>query len=721
MQRLVNNIKENLFSRDNTVSLERARLITEAYKKYSGEPVPVKRAKAFSYLLNNMTLDLESNPVFAGNTSPRPRAWMLVPEQGFKVDPQVEIENEELEGFLDDKIPYELEKFWRDISFGGGAGIGHLAVNMEKVLNIGLGSVIKEIQTQKNNRNSRKKDNYLKAMSIALKGVIDWSERYAEAAKDAAAREKDPLTKKCYQRVASACCRVPAKPARNMFEALQAMVLIQLAIFLEGHGMSVSLGLPDRYLAPFLKDCEWERNDMVSFIAAFILKLNACSLFGSASKTQAITVGGAGVSKEDMSNMITICFMEAFDFIRVGDPHLFLRWHPELADNVKEKAWKLLASGLSMPLLINDKPTVKGFIEAGIKPEDAYNYCVIGCNELGIPGKLMETATPQSGTIKYLELLNETLANYEKNKKLDKIKGIKEILDDIEEKIYSLGIKGRKRQKKHQVKSAEKVPTPYTSSLMEGCIQNGKDLRTGMVYHFPGLYDRGFTNTVNALAAIKYLVFDTKKFSFTQIMQSVRDNFKNKNIRNAILSAPSWGNDLNYVDQIALQLLKRREKVLKKVDQEFKDKSHFVCHVIRSLHHLDGRNMPATPDGRKAGDPLADSIGAQTGTVKNAATGILNSVLKIKAFRFYRGGYNLNLTLSDIDFSILGDLVETFFQKNGQEVQINVFNVETLKRASKNPEEYKDLIVRVAGFSSRFIDLSFSEQQELIERAEAFN
>jgi formate C-acetyltransferase len=242
----------------------------------------------------------------------------------------------------------------------------------------------------------------------------------------------------------------------------------------------------------------------------------------------------------------------------------------------------------------------------------------------------------------------------------------------------------------------------------------------GMDYHLPGIYERGLTNAANALAAIQETVFEEGSLTMTELLQAMQENFQEPSARARLLAAPKWGNNDPRADRWAVELVAMRERVLNAVDKEFGHRPHMVCHVVRSLHHLDGKRIAASPDGRYAWTPLADSVGAQTGTALAGPTAVLNSVLKLDAAENYRGGYNLNLTLSKTNTTAenLLPLIETFFDGGGQEIQVNCFDVSMLKAAREAPEHYGDLIVRVAGFSTRFIDLSSAEQQELIERAE---
>jgi pyruvate-formate lyase len=713
---LIQKIRDELMSTDDTVCLQRARLVTEAYQRYEGDPVALKRAKAFAHVLHNMDLDVESNPVFAGNTSSRPRGWMLVPEHGMNNDTQVVIENEGLKDILVGQIPEDLQDYWASRSFGGSSGIGHLAVDMRRVVHEGLEAIIAETQ-QYGDDPDPDRQNYRQAMCIALQAVIDWAHRYADAAEAAARLQTDPVLRDCHLRVAQACRHVPARPARNFFEGLQAMALVHLATAIEGHGMSISIGLPDRVLVPFI-DHQFDAEFATNLISAFMLKITANSMFGRGSKTQPVTVGGLDHLGRDQCNALTMYFLEACDRVRVGDPHLFLRWHERIDPQVKRQAVEMLARGVSMPLLINDVPTAQGFINAGVAEEDAWEYCVIGCNELGIPGRSAESATAMAGTIQYLGLLNNILLDHPAP---DSIQDMSQLMECLEATMSRRALEMRKGGIQHRKRMAQSVPTPFTSALMRGCIGRGQDLLVGMDYHLPGVYERGLTNAANALASIEQVVFEEGSLSMTELIEAMKGDFQDAAVRAHLLAAPRWGNNDDRADRWAVELVAMRERALNAVDAQFGGLSHVVCHVVRSLHHVDGRRIAASPDGRYAWTPVSDSIGAQTGTALAGPTAVLNSVLKLDASSNYRGGYNLNLTFSRSSTTpdALLALIETFFGSGGQELQINCFDTDTLRAARENPERYGDLIVRVAGFSTRFVDLAPAEQEELIERAEA--
>jgi formate C-acetyltransferase len=716
-------IRNRILATEDTICLERARLVTEAFRRHAGDPLPLRRAQAFAHVLRHMTLDLETNPFFAGNTSTGPRAWMLAPEYGFREPGQIIHENPQLKGIMAEGIPRELRDFWEDRGFGGNAGIGHLAVNLERVVHEGLTSMIEEVEHHRDEGTEDERV-YRQAMAITLQAVIDWAERYAEAAEQAAVAASDPLICAAHRRVAEACRRVPARPARTLFEGLQAMVLVHLALHIEGHGLSVSIGHPDWILAPFVDgDPAQAGAALTHLVAAFLLKIHANSIFGRGSKTQAITVGGVNRAGVDQCNALTRAFLDAADLVRVGDPHLFLRWHAGIDDTVKARAIEMLAAGVSMPLLINDEPTAQGFVDAGFAADDAWDYCVIGCNELGIPGRSSESATSTSGLIQYLELLNGVLLEHPAP---NEIRSTDELLALLERRMQAHLVVRREKGQAHRRRVAREMPMPLTSALMDGCIRRGQDFMVGMAYHPPSHFERGLTNAVNALAAIRSVVFEEGAVSMAELVDAMKANFEGaEDLRLRLRAAPKWGNDVGDVDRLARQLLAMRRRVLARLAEQTGSAPHMVCHVVRSLHYFDGWRIGASPDGRLAYTPVADSVGAEAGTARTGPTGVLNSVLKVDAARDYPGGTNLNLTLPAAQWrrpemqSALLSLVETFFAGGGQELQVAVLDPGTLRDAQAHPERHADLLVRVAGFNARFVDLAPVEQEELIQRAEA--
>lgn len=710
LRSLVKTMRADIFAVSDSICLERAWLVTDAYRQYADQPVPIKRALAFSHILARMSLDLHSNPVFAGNTSSRVRAWMLLPEYGFGVPGQAVVENPHLSGFLDgEAIPTELREYWRERSFGGDSGWGHLSVDNERLLQSGLNGILAEIEGYGCEGESPQVI-YRRAMGIALGGVIAWAERYATAAEVAAQEEPDPFIANLLRRVGRACHQVPGGPPRDLFEALQSLLLVHLALHIEGHGYSVSIGLLDQLLAPYPKDPE-----AVELIAAWMLKISANSVFGSHSKTQPLTIGGRDKARSDRCNAMTMKILEACELARIPDPTLFLRWHEGMDGAVKARAVEMLGSGLSFPLLVGDEQTTRGLVQVGISPEDAADYVVIGCNELGIPGRLiwLSVLSPEIQVLRRVLMASNTDILQEA------------FLDDLE-KEYESEIDGRVADFLNFSQRAMKaVPTPFTSALMRGCIREGVDhFFAGVPYTPLNLRSCGFTNVVNSLAAIDVVVYERKLTSLPELASALEHDFVGmEHLRTRLLYAPKWGNDDEQADRWARIWLERRDRARRRVEARHSVRLMFEL-VVRSLHHLEGKEIGATPDGRLAGEPLADSVGAQLGTARNGVTALLTSVWKMNPSEYWTGGYNFNLTLplarwkDQPDQEALRSMVDVFFAGGGQELQINSLDPAVLREARDHPALYPDLIVRIAGFNARYIDLSSLEQNELIQRAE---
>jgi formate C-acetyltransferase len=366
-----------------------------------------------------------------------------------------------------------------------------------------------------------------------------------------------------------------------------------------------------------------------------------------------------------------------------------------------------------MPLLMNDEAVAPGLEDVGVSRADAWNYCIAGCNEIGIPGRATTTAISLAGLVD-VAVLNRVL--HESPSEI----GSADALLAAYEARSERDLRGAMGQGQRRLADlAERGPFPFTSACCEGPAQAGADYLQAMPYrHISCVYVRGTVNAVNALAAVDRVVFQERRMTLAELAAALeRDD---EAVLATLAAAPKWGNDDPEADRWAVRLHEARERALERLSSE-RGAPLIVCHVIRSLHHLSGRPLGATPDGRRAGEPLADSVGAAAGTAREGPTALLNSVLKLNARRFYKGAYNLNLTLSSGQAApaVLAALCRAFFLDGGQEVQISVLDAAKLRAARDHPEAFQDLVVRIAGLNARFVELSRVEQDEMIRRAEA--
>jgi formate C-acetyltransferase len=261
---------------------------------------------------------------------------------------------------------------------------------------------------------------------------------------------------------------------------------------------------------------------------------------------------------------------------------------------------------------------------------------------------------------------------------------------------------------------------------MCGCIERGTDMHLELDYTPVYLQCQGFANLVNGLSAVERVVFERKAAGLHELGAALSRDFAGAEpLRQALLAAPKWGNDDTAADRWAAVWLRTRTELCEQVTQRWGGPLIVPELVVRSLHHVHGRKLGATPDGRRAGEPLADSVGAVRGTGLRGPTALFNSVCGMDAARHWPGGYNLNMTLPAARWSDpstlakLHAMVDAFFGRGGQELQINCLDPGALREAQRCPERYRDLMVRIAGFNAFFVSLSAAEQEEIVERAEA--
>ena len=604
---LLGETRQRILTAPDTVCLERAELVTEAWQSHGDKPTPIRRARALEHVLAHMTLDLETNPILAGNTSTSPRAWMLVPEHGFTVPGQAAVENPALEGFLDGNvIPQAMGDYWRERSAGGGAGIGHLAIDAQRLLSKGLTGILEELRDQPRPDNPDEAA-YLEATSIACEAVMGWAARLSSAA-SAASRQATGPRRAALERVGAACGRVPAQPAGGLFEALQSLALVHLAVHIEGHGYSVSPGRLDQLLLPYYRDDE----DAEELLAAFLLKLTANSLWGSHSKTQTITIGGADADGRDQSNALTVAVLEAWELVRVPDPMIFVRWHEGVATEVKDRAVAMLARGCSMPLLIGDTATAAGLVAAGVDPADAWNYCVIGCNELGVPGKLIFNAV----TLAEADLLRTAVLEARGRAPAAAVGTgrFDGLLDRLQELAKERLRPALERKLEANGEAARRAPTPFTSALMSTTAPGRADLMTHLIYPNLCIRSSGFANLVNGLYVLRQLVFERGEVRLDDVAAALEADFGGYEALQARMrTLCRWGSENEGTDECARAWLERRARLVEALRAELGTPPLMMEMVVRSLHHLEGRRLGATPDGRGAGEPLGDSIGPPGG------------------------------------------------------------------------------------------------------------
>ncbi|AJA46908.1 hypothetical protein CPAST_c08080 [Clostridium pasteurianum DSM 525 = ATCC 6013] len=641
------------------------------------------------------------------------------------------------------------------------SGDAHLAVNYEKVLKLGLINYrertekkLKELDlTDYRNLN---KSYFYRAILIVLDAVAAFAKRYSDLASESAERESDSSRKAELLEMSRILNKVPYYPAESFKEALQSLWMIHLILQIESNGHSLSYGRMDQYLYPFYKrDLEFGKITEAAateLLTNLWLKTFTINKIRSWSHTrfsagsplyQNVTVGGQTVDKKDAVNPLSYLILKSVAQTKLPQPNLTVRYHRGLSDDFMKECIEVVRLGFGMPAFNSDEAIIPSFIEKGVTEEDAYNYSAIGCVEVAVPGKWGYRCTGMSflNFPKSLLIALNNGVDPESGTKLCEGVGHFRNMTSFDE-VMKAWDKIIREFTRHSViidncadTAIEEVTADVLcSALTDDCIERGLNLKEGgAVYDFISDLQVGIANLGDSLASIKKCVFEDKKFTPEQLWNALTNNFQGeegKRIQDILINdAPKYGNDEDYVDL----LLRKAYDIY--IDEISKYKNtRFGRGPIGGVYYAGtssiSANVPqgagtlATPDGRKAGEPLAEGCSPSHGMDQNGPTAVFKSVSKLPTHEI-TGGVLLNQKVTPQILSkeenrqklIL--LIRTFFNRlEGFHVQYNVVSKDTLIDAQNHPEEYRDLIVRVAGYSAFFNVLSKQTQDDIIERTE---
>jgi formate C-acetyltransferase len=392
-----------------------------------------------------------------------------------------------------------------------------------------------------------------------------------------------------------------------------------------------------------------------------------------------------------------------------------------------------IAGSTCFPLMMNDLAVPEMLQGLGVSREDSFDYVPVGCNEIGIPGKAYFNPVAH---VNYLEAVSRAMTGgrgYEGDRtppidtpEPEAIETFEDLLDVVEDYIalqieesYAWGVGLLQAQMRWG-------QTPLTSCFFDGCIDEAHDLTQGTKYNLLSCGGTFFANMVDNLAAIREVVYEKEQATLTEVLEACRANYQGyERLRQQLLSAPKHGNDDPRLDDLIERVQAMRDRPMKTICRDPRDGT--PCgntHITRSAAVRVGSQWPATPDGRLAGTPLASSVAASCGVEERGPTALLNSILKLDPVQSWQSGYNVNIRFHR---NVLADpdnrekaraMLNTYFQRGGQEMQINCADTAMLREAQKNPERYRDLVVRVAGFSEYFVSLSKDMQEDIIARVE---
>jgi pyruvate formate-lyase/glycerol dehydratase family glycyl radical enzyme len=773
-------LREKCLSSKPEIFVERALLVTEAYKETTGKPIIIQRALVLKKVLEEMTIYIEENELIVGNQSPKLRCPPIYPETGAnwiikelnqfskrKADPVVITKENK-------KVLKKCLSFWQEksldasvsnlisnhakkaveaglITIGGvDTALGNIALDYPKVLKIGLEGIITEIDDQLNQFQIKdikdiNKYYFWEAAKIACQAVIHFAVRYSKKAEELAQFEKDPVRKKELCTITKICERVPAKPACSFWEAIQSLWFIILVLHIESDPHAILYGRFDQYMFPYYQNdiqegsiSDEEVKELLECIwikATSLLKLRderSSKAFAGFPLFQNLTIGGQTPSGEDACNSLTKLILEAIADVKVTQPSVALRFHNKMLDEILLKTVDVIKLGLGYPAIMNDNVIIPKQLIRGATLEEARDYCT-NCVETDIPGKTDSRA--HSGYVNFPKCLLLALNNgidFETGEQLGPRTG-----EYIKLTTFNDLMIAYKKQLKYCIDTiveaynivdslhAALLPEPFLSSLLHDCNALGKSRQEGGArYNFSGIFGVGLAIVADSLAAIKKFVFDEKLINMNELILSLKNNFKDQEkLRQILLNkAPKYGNNNDYVDLIAKKCANYFCEEVQK-NRCIRGGNYIAELHSVATHVLFGEKTTATPDGRKAYSTLSDGISPAGGRDIGGPTATINSVLKVDHMQPLQG-LLLNLKFSpsvlaeDFTKKKFADFIRSYCFSGGHHIQFNIISNDTLRKAKKSPEKYRDLLIRVAGYSAFFVELNENTQNEIIARTE---
>ncbi len=616
--------------------------------------------------------------------------------------------------------------------FGGGSSEGHTVPSYEMVAREGFERIRDRIDEQLASLEPWKPDDQRKQVWLsAVREIADAAcglgKRYAATLRDLANAESDADQADEYRRLADICERVPAKPARTFHEAVQAVWFAHLIMGWEDGINANSFGRYDQYLFPWYKaDLAAGRitpEDALELAEAFHL-----ALYKSYDVQQA-TLGGLNRDGSDATNDLTYLFLEAVwrvNLIRC----MSVRVHKGTPRELLEAAFRIIRRGGGVPFFFNDEAIVPALVEKGIPVEDAREYAIIGCVEVTIPGRTNPHAVSHMMNVaKCFELALNDGKDIRTNEQLGPNTGCLADMTDIEE-LWTAYARQVEHFERHAVEVSNRgdasqyarFPLPYTSLLTEDCITRGRDITDGGArYHYHSTCAIGLPNVGDSMHVVDTLVFRDKSMSAGTLLDLLRTNWENAEAERqfVINRIPKYGNGVAEVDRWVSRAAQHYCDHMATYTSPHGGSYH--AHLFSFVWHLDcGISTNATPDGRRSGEPLAYSVSATQGRDRDGFTPMLRSLMELP-HEHAAGSSSAIIELSPRLFDGAGlekvlDAVQTAIDTGVGQMQFNVIDADTLRKAQENPQEYEHIAVRVSGFSMRFCLLDKTMQEHIIAR-----
>ena len=781
-ERLVR-LKENFLKQVPSITTHRARAVTKITKENPGMPKIELRAKCFRYCCETAPLVIQDNELIVGAPNGAPRAgafspdiawrWMVDeidtigsrPQDPFYIsDEDKRVMRDELFPFWEGKSVDEYcesqyreagvwelsgESFVSDCSYhavngGGDSNPGYDVILMKKGM-LDIQNEAKEHLAMLDYENPDDLDKiyFYKSVIDTTEGVMTYARRMSQYAAELAAKETNPQRKEELLKISEVNAKVPAHKPDTFWEAIQAVWTIESLLPVEENQTGMSIGRVDQYMYPYYKaDLDAGRmNNFQAFELAgcMLIKMSemmwitsegGSKFFAGYQPFVNMCVGGLTRDGRDATNELTYLLMDAVRHVKIYQPSLACRINNKSPQKYMKKIVDVVRSGMGFPACHFDDTHIKMMLAKGVSIEDARDYCLMGCVEPQKAGRLYQwTSTAYTQWPICIELvLNHGVPLWYGKQvtpdlgDLDQYQTYEQFDAAVKEQIKYItkwtAVATVISQRVHR----DLAPKPLMSIMYEGCMEKGKDVSAGgAMYNFgPGVVWSGLATYADAMAAIKKLVFDDKKYTLKQLNEALKADFEGYDqIKADCLAAPKYGNDDDYADLIAADLINFTEMEHRQYKTLYSVLSHGTLSISNNTPF--GQLTGASAGGRKAWTPLSDGISPTQGADFNGPTAIIKSVAKLS-------NDNMNIGMVH-NFKLMAGLLDTPEGENGiitllrtacafgnGEMQFNYMDNNTLIDAQKHPENYKDLVVRVAGYSAFFTELCKDVQDEIISR-----
>jgi formate C-acetyltransferase len=782
MSERVCRLRQQSLSAIPTISTERAELMTRFYRDHTElMSAPLRRAMAFRYLMESREIYIGDEELIVGEKGPAPKATPTYPELcchslqdldilnsrekvSFKVSPESRHIYEET------LIPFWRGKSMRDLLFqqmtpdwraAYEAGIftefmeqrspGHTVLD-NKIYRKGMLDFQQDIEQSiaaldfLGDPEATSRREQLRAMHIVASAIIRFAERHAEKARQLAEQAMDEQRKAELERIAQVCSYVPAHAPRDYWEALQAYWFVHLGVTSELNPWDAFCpGKLDQHLYPFysqgLEQGSLTRGQAEELLQCFWIKFNnqpappKVGVTAEESNTYTdfaqINLGGVKEDGSDAVNDVTYLMLDVIEQMRLLQPSSSIQVSKKNPDRFIKRAARIIRTGFGQPSVFNSDLIVQELVRMGKCVADARNGGSSGCVEVGAFGKENYNLTGYFNMPKVLELTLHNGLDPRTGLQLGPRTGDPSGFDSFEaffeayrtQLNYFIDVKVRGSNVIERIYAAH-MPAPFLSLLIDDCVRTGRDYHDGGArYNTSYIQGVGLGTMTDSVSAIKVHVFDNKTLSMAELLAVLASDFEGgERTRQLLLNrTPRYGNDDDQADNVMRLIFEAYYGAIE--DRPNTKGGRYHINLLPTTCHVYfGSVCGATPDGRRAHTPLSEGISPVQGADRHGPTAVLKSASKMDHAR--TGGTLLNqkftpsLLKDDAGLEMLVQLIRGYFKLDGHHVQFNVVDAQTLREAQRHPEQYRDLIVRVAGYSDYFCDLGKSLQDEIIARTE---